>query len=787
MKGKAKFSAGGLKQFLLMHVEKLVLGVVCVFLLLLVYRGATRETLKADQSPAKLGQLAQEVKTRIDSSPWDPAQAEVTTIKFVQEAERNQALVDARPYALTKDFGGSSPVGARRRDPDLYAALDLQGRAGYGAFALLDPDYDAAQLAADRVEAGAKEFEIDPETGKPMRGRKRAQDDAQGGYGRGGAGYGPPGGRGGAGYGAPPGGRGGAGYGAPPGGRGGAGYGPSRGGAGYGGAGYGRPPGGAGYGAGGMTGAGGPEPTMVAPVGSKVETRHWISLVALVPIQKQNQEYVKALAGSDATYDPSSDYPNYFGYEVERLDVTELSPGAELDWRKATKQLVVATRDIEKEVKTWSTESPELVDEMYVQQGLVFPLGPLLQKSWKRWATHPKIPLAMLGPAIEDPAAKQEPEDTKDAKDLESVDLSAEDPSAAGGYGAPGYGGGGYGRAGGGAPGYGPPRGGAGYGPPRSGAGYGMPPRGGGGGYGRGGAGYGRPGGYGGGGGYGRGPGGYGGGGGYGRGPGGYGGGGFGEEQIQISHSLFRHFDFTVKPGRKYCYRVRLGVRDPNHGRTPAELVKPRPGNAKPNRITPYSEPSPIIAIPPDGDLLAGEVTNRAGEPSAKAMALSYVPSEKAEAAEEVVLTRGMLANFPSQKVKVMKPVEPPVATGIPADDEPPKTVAQVDQSFRTDLLVVDIRGGDKLLNSKGRNSELTEPGELLLLGPGGRLVVRRELDDSADYKFNKTNLDNIDMTYQTESAPAGSDDTGRGGRGGGGAGYGPPAGGRGSRGGRSN
>lgn len=100
MKGKAKFSAGGLKQFLLMHVEKLVLGVVCAFLLLLVYRGATRETLKADQSPAKLGQLAQEVKTRIDSSPWDPAQAEVTTIKFVQEAERNQALVDARPYAF---------------------------------------------------------------------------------------------------------------------------------------------------------------------------------------------------------------------------------------------------------------------------------------------------------------------------------------------------------------------------------------------------------------------------------------------------------------------------------------------------------------------------------------------------------------------------------------------------------------------------------------------------------------------------------------------------------------
>ncbi|MFO0895788.1 MAG: hypothetical protein U0836_00035 [Pirellulales bacterium] len=770
MKGKAKFSAGGLKQFLLLHVEKLVLGVVCVFLLLLVYRGATRETIKPDQSPAKLGQLAETVKQHIESSPWDPAQAEVTAIKFVQEAERSQALVDAAGYKQGTVWVPDT-VTPRRRDPDLFAALDLQGRPGYGTFYPHDPDYDEAQSAADRVESGAKEFEIDPETGKPIRGRRRTQDDAQGG--RGGAGYGPPpGARGGAGYGPP--GRGGAGYGPPPGagGRGGAGYG--RGGAGYGGAGYGRPPGGAGYGGGGMAGAGGPEPIMVAPPGSKVETRHWVSLWALVPIQKQNQEYVKALAASETTYDPSTDYPNYSGYEVERLDVTGAAPGAELDWSKATLQRVLPAT-IEKEVTLWGgNESPELVDEMYVQQGLVFPLGPLLQKSWKRWATHPKIPLAMMGPPpVEDPAAKQE--EDKDSESLDK-DPDAQDPAAGGYGGAPGYGGSPYGGRAGGAPGYGPPRGGAGYGPPRGGAGYG--PSRGGAGYGppRGGAGYGMPrgGGYGG---YGR------GGAGYGRGPGGYGGGGgFGEEQIQISHSLLRHFDFTVKPGRKYVYRVKLIVRDPNHQRTPAELVKPRPKTAKWFRYSPTSEVSPVIAIPPDGDLLAGEVTNRGGEPTANAMALSYVPSEKAEAAKEVVLTRGMLANFPSQKVKVMKPVEPPVATGIATEDGAPKTVAQVDQSFRTDLLVVDIRGGDKFTSSKGRNSELTEPGELLLLGAGGRLIVRRELDDSPDYKFNKTNLETIDATYQSEAAPAGSDDTGRGGRGGRGgggpAGYGPAGGG---------
>jgi hypothetical protein len=776
MKSKAKFSAGGLKQFMLLHVEKLVFGVVCVALLLLVYKGATRDTLKAESSPKKLSDLASQVRQKVESSPWDPSQAQVTNIKFVQEAERNQALIDPTPYVTKRDWHGQGSGSLRRRDPELFAPLDLRAMPGYGAFAMVDPNFEEVTAAASRTEAGQRDIELD-ENGNPIRGgRRRNQDQEQGGYGapaggRGGAGYGPPpGGRGGAGYGGPGGGRGGAGYGPPPGGRGGAGYGPPRGGAGYG------APGG-GYGGGGMSADGAADAVMTAQPGSKVETRHWAGIYALVPIQKQNRAYTEALGGAES-FDPSSDFPNYYGYEVERVDVTNEPSAAEIDWTKATKKLVKPDV-VAKEAEKWSTETPELVDEMYVQQNLVFPLGPLLQKSWKRWATHPKIPLAMMGPAFEEPATN---EDATKQKNLDSLDADpdAEDPSAGGYAGGAGYGGGGgYGRSPGGYGGGG--RGGAGYGmPPRGGAGYGMPPRGGGG-YGR------SPAGYGGGGGYGRGGAGYGaprGGGGYGMSRGGYGGGGygggggFGETQIQISHSLMRHFDFDVQPGRKYRYRVRLVLRDPNHKRPPNELVKPRSSKAPWYRYTPYSEPTAVVTIPPDGDLLAGAVSNRAGEPSAKIMALSYVPKEMAEAAKEMDVTRGVLANF-RQTVKVMKTKAPdPVSTN---SGETEKTTASAENlNFRSDLLVVDIRGGEKLANSKGRNSELTEPGELLLLGPGGQLIVRGEIDDFPDYRSKLNQIEQIDIAHQSESAPVGGDDgTGRrGARSGGAPGYGPPGGG---------
>ena len=51
---------------------------------------------------------------------------------------------------------------------------------------------------------------------------------------------------------------------------------------------------------------------------------------------------------------------------------------------------------------------------------------------------------------------------------------------------------------------------------------------------------------------------------------------------------------------------------------------------------------------------------------------------------------------------------------------------------LRTATVLLDIRGGQRLA---GRSGKLTEPGELLLLSPSGRLLVRNELDDFEEFE----------------------------------------------------
>jgi hypothetical protein len=48
------------------------------------------------------------------------------------------------------------------------------------------------------------------------------------------------------------------------------------------------------------------------------------------------------------------------------------------------------------------------------------------------------------------------------------------------------------------------------------------------------------------------------------------------------------------------------------------------------------------------------------------------------------------------------------------------------------------MRGGQRL--SK-KNDKLTQPGEVLVLSPNGRLLVRSELDDSAEYERYRATL----------------------------------------------
>jgi hypothetical protein len=60
---------------------------------------------------------------------------------------------------------------------------------------------------------------------------------------------------------------------------------------------------------------------------------------------------------------------------------------------------------------------------------------------------------------------------------------------------------------------------------------------------------------------------------------------------------LYRYFDFDVKPGATYRYRVRLELRNPNFGRSLASAGG-NPGIVSgPTRLTPWSEPTAPVAV----------------------------------------------------------------------------------------------------------------------------------------------------------------------------------------------
>ena len=277
-----------------------------------------------------------------------------------------------------------------------------------------------------------------------------------------------------------------------------------------------------------------------------------------------------------------------------------------------------------------------------------------------------------------------------------------------------------------------------------------------GGGYGGGGGGYG--------GGYGGGDGGYGGGGGgYG---GGYGGGGgsgdvpldeMGNYAASIDNKMFRFFDFTVRPGRSYRYRVRLALSDPNYPDPKTRPPSPKHlsnevtsrikdqiasgGKEQYWRFADWSTPSPIASVGRSERLLAGtakaptpgrlsvngkQVTYPRGSsgPTIESIVIGFDPENKVDIPGKVdTLKRGSLANFLGKKVELIDPKLNVLRT-------------KDKHVFRSDILVLDIAGGEEL---KGRKTDkgLRTPGEMLVFTSGGQLEVHSEMEEASDYRFN--------------------------------------------------
>jgi hypothetical protein len=403
--------------------------------------------------------------------------------------------------------------------------------------------------------------------------------------------------------------------------------------------------------------------------------------------------------------------------------------------RSETTSVTTATTPPRSVVRDWVAPMPEVVDPRYLEGGaLAFPLPPLVGRDWGRDVTHPDIPLAIDAvPETEQPKT----EEAKPNADDEPM-FGRSTPGTLGGSG------GAYGGPVGGVRGPGGmPYGGGPYGGMRFGGPMGGP-----GGYDRammaGGRG-GPMGGY----------------------EGGYGGGGYAsgrsglgpDGEPQVAEWLLRFFDFSVQPGKKYRYRVRLAMLDPN-GLAPLDSLDSaviarvkkdkasRKANATPYRFTEWSKPSGVISVPLAGGVSVASAKPAAEgfntEPSVKLLVESYGTDEKQNAiqvAKEKDFQRGSVANMTEDAERLV---------------EQGRAIDPVDDfKFQSDITVLDIMGGERLTRKEMR------PGSVLLMDPAGQLFVRSELTDAERVETHRA-------TFAKE-APEGA--------GGYMGGYGPPRG----------
>jgi len=250
----------------------------------------------------------------------------------------------------------------------------------------------------------------------------------------------------------------------------------------------------------------------------------------------------------------------------------------------------------------------------------------------------------------------------------------------------------------------------------------------------------------------------------------------YGENLEPVPYRLIRYTDTTVQPGRKYRYRTRVYLYDPNSLITVGgaqdsytaadggrgefdgasdggasglnesmleeevlQRLKAREaktletGKPNPYISTPWSDPSPVVSVParPEkvlaGSVVAatkvvnGDIRFERGEPSAKLAAVIWSKKRTVDMPAEKEVMRGSFLNFRAQ-TDVIHPQLLMVRR-------------LTDEHFDLDSMVLDIRGGERLPRSSSGSDPLTAPGELLLIDRDGNLIVRSEVEDAEEFR----------------------------------------------------
>ncbi|MEQ1828054.1 MAG: hypothetical protein ABL921_18985 [Pirellula sp.] len=418
-----KFS---IKEFLILHVEKLLFGLVVLLAGGLVALGFMAQPYSAAKTPEKLSGEASQVSNRLKENHWEEivkSQAPiVTNFKETSGASRRPISVDRITIFPPPDKSAN-----RRGDPALSAPIKLQAKYYYGPMAFTLPQKQTDPL--DKLD-DAKKTEEAPK-GRGNKGNKFGGfggegDASMGSYGSDGmggmGGMGGPGMQGGpmgvrflapgydrgfqmgmrtifdpmmggmAGGGLPGGGM--AGGGLPGGGMAGGGL-----------------PGG-GMAGGGMAGGPGGTPGAPIPEIKKIpyaQLARFVVVTALAPHQEMELAYKKEFSEA-LGYVDGRDTPNYVGFEVQRVEITEANanrPIEESEWQDLPKASCDMSRagnelpkneEYKKITRGLIGTCSEVAAPAWVDPNISMPILPMLLNDFRKYAGHPDIPQVIPEP-----------------------------------------------------------------------------------------------------------------------------------------------------------------------------------------------------------------------------------------------------------------------------------------------------------------------------------------------------------------------------------------------------
>lgn len=707
-KPKISLDMSKVQGMLLLHCEKLILGVVVLIAGWFVYQGYSIKGLDSNKTPLELKNRAENAVRHInDGKVWDEiAKTRLVPMDVPEKVSQGHKPADALAYRLPNAWNRSDfPKLSRRVDPKLFAPINLKVVPMVGPLAYYSDGYEKDPL--DPMALMEAELALDgPPKPKPIP-KRPAIDPITGMAMEGGPGRRPPRGRGGN--------RGsgeevldptGSQYVDPNAGM--------------------MGPGSMEMGPGMMGGSGQPgmlNPESVLgyrPQGPVIaKPVRCVTVMAVVPIERQIEEFERSLAEA-LDYDQIRDQPRYLQFSVERTDVTA-DPFADLTTAKWEPLGVKASLYETSKWGGWPTEvvEPNYLDTAYFDPNtmttvgvLTHPAPPFMQRDLWEVLTHPDVPLPPL--AIQEFGPDGRP--ILPTYEGETPEFTDELPS----FPTPGQGGmmpgmmgseGGYGGPGGGGMRPSPQRPTMPVRPGMGGSGSGM---------------YGSEGGQ------------------------TYGANGS-LVPVVSKYKLLRFNDMTVQQGHIYRYRVRLWLEDPNHPSNVAmapsvqslddpvrERVKTQEADDGKRadkrrtfwRLSDWSEPSEPVELPASDSFYAKSVTAppmsvvMEGRPriqnkehAATTLAVVWDDKYVVDVPAPIEVLRGSTLNFTADA----QVIHPAMAAQ--------RKLAKY--NFATQAVVADIAGGEVIPPlQKGNDKPLSAPGEILLFDQRGNLQARHETDD---------------------------------------------------------